>query len=624
MLTLENIRLYADDLGLITLENTALGVRFRELPAKDARLLCVRETRDEILVSFIKDGLTLEARWSLFMRKDQPTCRMRLSAVGEDEMESELGYPAGFEVRHGDLLVAAYNEGMLFPVDDPDIALPKEGFMLGSSGTSSMSMWGILRGKENDAPFLLASVITNHDAILYETRDEAGLSGLAPFWMPEKGHFGYTREIDFVLSSGGLTSLAAAYRAVAEERGLVKTFREKAEKTPAVAAFPGRANVWLWNDDAMHKLYDADAEYRVPDEAQKARRLEIARDMKASGMDNVLWSIFDENYDKDLIAKVKSLGFLTTTYDIYTDVIPASVAERIPDTRRVRCAHRVAWWPKGIRIERDGSYARAWSLKGKDGVFYDQNDMCDVLAADCARAHVPDVAHENGLDGYFFDVTTQRLGECWSEEHPQTRREANEHKKELLGIAHDEGLFCGTENGREDFLGEFDYSEGMMSITHFRSPDAGRRMTTLYSPDEIEPNILKYALNPAYRIPLWEMVYHDCSVSYWYWGDSSNCCPSLFETRDLFNVLYGLPGLYSFRAADWELLKAQILASYEKIDPVARASEGSRMTAFEWLTEDRLVQKSTFGELLSVVANFSDHPFIYEGHEIAPMGYLVI
>jgi len=115
------------------------------------------------------------------------------------------------------------------------------------------------------------------------------------------------------------------------------------------------------------------------------------------------------------------------------------------------------------------------------------------------------------------------------------------------------------------------------------------------------------------------MVYHDTCVSYWYWGDSSNSCPQLMPVRNLFNLLYGLPGLYSFRAADWELLKNDILASHRLLSPIARESSFSRMTAFYWLTPDKTVQRSVFGELLTVTVNFGESEY-REGDDILPPG----
>ncbi len=37
----------------------------------------------------------------------------------------------------------------------------------------------------------------------------------------------------------------------------------------------------------------------------------------------------------------------------------------------------------------------------------------------------------------------------------------------------------------------------------------------------------------TYRLLLWELVYHDCVVAQWYWGDYNNKLPAVWDRRDL-------------------------------------------------------------------------------------------
>ena len=53
-----------------------------------------------------------------------------------------------------------------------------------------------------------------------------------------------------------------------------------------------------------------------------------------------------------------------------------------------------------------------------------------------------------------------------------------------------------------------------------------------------------------YRIPLWELVYHDCVVAQWYWGDYNNKAPEVWPRRDLFNTLYATPPMFMFDKDD--------------------------------------------------------------------------
>ena len=148
--------------------------------------------------------------------------------------------------------------------------------------------------------------------------------------------------------------------------------------------------------------------------------------------------------------------------------------------------------------------------------------------------------------------------------------------------------------------------------------ESGRRKAHLYTPEEHEKVFDAFMLNPRYRIPLWELVYHDCAVSYWYWGDSSNCCPELLPLRDLFNVLYGQPPLYSFHVSDWERWKERLLKSAARASRGAELTGYERMISFECLSEDRLVQRTKFANGVSVTVNFAEKEFRLESGRILP------
>lgn len=90
--------------------------------------------------------------------------------------------------------------------------------------------------------------------------------------------------------------------------------------------------------------------------------------------------------------------------------------------------------------------------------------------------------------------------------------------------------------------------------------------------NEAPEAVVKFQLGHTYRLPLWELVYHDCVVSHWYWGDYNNKLPSLWDKRDLFNVLYGTPPMFMFDRALWQAQKARFVQSYQNTCPCARAT----------------------------------------------------
>ena len=571
------------------------------------------------------DGMTLTGKGLPAVRvtAEERENEVRLFLAGEGEMRGELRYPYPIQTQAGDLLVIPYCEGIAFRAEETDLPLAER---LPATGSGlSMAFFGIIRGKT----WLLCAIYTNLDAHVLFPKNGTWTPRIC--FLSEKGQFGYMREVRYLWGTcadegDGITAMCRAYRKIAEEKGFrvpAATLREKAKRVPAVERLTGAANVWLWNSDAMEKLYAATAEYKVPTAEQNARRMAIAEDMKRSGMTRVLWSIFDENIDLPTLNAIKSLGYLTTTYDIYTDLIPHDIADLIPDTRRVRCTPRYDFWPAGVARAKDGTPVKAWQLKGKDGVFHDQHRMCDAAAVSCASREVPKHCEKYGLDGRFIDVTLCGVTECYSPDHPCTRRESMEHKRELFRVLRKNGLFRGTEVGCEDAAAEFEYNEGLMSPPVFRQPDAGRRMTHVYYGDEIHPRVRELNLNPAHRVPLWELVYHGYVQSYWYWGDSANSMPELMNVRDCFCLLYGLPQLFSVCETEWENMREAILRSYNATTPFAEKVGMCEMETFAYL-DGTDVQKTTFSDGSAVIANFGEKPFIYEGKEIPTLSAVAV
>jgi len=166
------------------------------------------------------------------------------------------------------------------------------------------------------------------------------------------------------------------------------------------------------------------------------------------------------------------------------------------------------------------------------------------------------------------------------------------------------------------------YFEGMLSLGPYRVPDAGRNMIKPW--DEVPERVAKFQVGQKYRLPLWELVYHDCVVAQWYWGDYNNKLPALWDKRDLFNILYGTPPMFMFNNQIWKMNKTRFVESYKNISPVARAVGYAEMTDHRFLTTDRSVQQTQFANGISVTVNFGDKLYrLPDGKKVEPMGYIV-
>ena len=518
----------------------------------------------------------------------RPELVIELKAQGE--MSADLRFPHPFTGLPGDYLVVPMNEGISFPVDDMTIS-PMRLVAYGGHGIC-MAFYGVTDGVRGQ----MAILETPDDASIRVERLEGRLV-VVPEWEPQHGQCGYARRLRYVFfDQGGHVAMAKRYRDYAKQIGLFKTLEEKRQFNPNVDLLVGAVNVWCWDRDA------------VP----------LVRELQAAGIDRILWS---NQQSADNLKILNQLGVLTSRYDIYQDVMAPTNFSRL---RWIHPDWTTNAWPNDILIDRRGNWAKGWGVEAKDGSMIPCGVICDKRAGDYARERVPADLATHPYRCRFIDTTTAApWNECYHPAHPMTRTESKAAKMELLRyVSEDNRLVTGCETGHDASVPYLHYFEGMMSLGPYRVPDSGRRMAEIWT--NVPPQVAKFQLGHAYRLPLWELVYHDCVVAQWYWGDYNNKLPALWDKRDLFNVLYGVPPMFMFNRSLWETSKDRFVQSYQNTCPHVRRVGYQEMTDHRFLTKDRGVQQTRFANGITITVNFSSAPFEMSGGAvIKPMGYRV-
>ncbi len=495
---------------------------------------------------------------------------------GDGEMEGPLAWPAPFASARGERLILPVNEGISYPVDD--MSLPAMHYYLYGGHGLCMPWYGAM-GEGGTG--WMAIVETADDASVSIPRC-GGLLGLVPQWEPQKQRFGPERVIRYVLvDKGGYVAMAKRYREFAKQTGLFKTLAEKRKAVPAVDLLVGAVNIWCWDGDAAA----------------------WCRDLKALGIGRVLWS---SALPPDQIKALNDQGFLTSRYDLYQDAMNPAEFPRLkwlhPDWTSD------AWKNDDLMIGADGGWVRGWEVETKDGKMLPCGTLCDRQALPYAKRRIPPELAIRPYRCRFLDTTTAApWRECYHPRHPMTRTESKFYKMELLRyVSEGCGLVCGSETGHDAAVPFVHYFEGMLSLGPYRIPDAGRDMARIW--DEVPAPVAAFQTGHAYRLPLWELVYHDCVVAQWYWGDYNNKLPKLWDRRDLWNALYGTPPMFMFDRKIWAANKDRFVQSYQAATPVARATGYSEMLSHEWLTPDHAVQRTRFANGVTVTVNFGDAP----------------
>lgn len=526
---------------------------------------------------------------SLRLELDPKLPEYALTIEGSGDMPNALAFPQPFQTRKGENLIIPMNEGISFPVEDQSIE-PMHLIAYGGHGIC-MPFWGQTDGQSG----AMAIFETPDDARISIER-QSGLLRVAPIWESQKGLFGYARRIRYVLfDKGGHVAMCKRYRAYAKKTGLLVTLAEKRKKNPNVDKLVGAVNIWNWDADPVA----------------------MCQELQKNGIKRILWS---RGGNAEQIKALNELGVLTSRYDIFQDVMDPA---QYPKLQWTHPDWTEKGWPKDLMIGPNGDWIKGWEVETKDGKMIPCGVLCDKQAPAYANERIGNELKKIPYACRFIDTTTASpWRECYSPNHPVTRTESKKTKMDLLSVVSKQfNLITGCETGHDASVPYLHYFEGMMSLGPYRVPDSGRAMDKIWT--EVPEVVSKFQLGHRYRLPLWELVYHDCVVAQWYWGDYNNKLPDLWAKRDQFNALYGNGPMFMFNKALWQSDRLRFIQSYRRSTEVARLTGYSEMTDHRFLTPNCDVQQTVFANGVKVTVNFGTATFEYKGKKIEPGGMLI-
>ena len=501
----------------------------------------------------------------------------------------------------GDRILLPMGEGIALTVGENEPITNAFGDFCSKQGTLCMVI------VERKGKFLLIS-LDNGINSSYDTRPENGSYKLIIKNKLECG-------IKYAIADS-LTEACALHR---KWHGDVITLEDKIKANPEIKKLEGGGIFWIWNDnydEVMYSEYDTDVNPATGDTL-----MEIADDLYKNGVNNAMMGIFFEPDSSFVEPLYKKYGYISTQYDNYNDVLNPEMLSIIPNNRARNCdytARRMKDYSAGVQITPTGDLAKAWALKGFDGVMHHQNTLCPAVAAERIKEEIPQIlAKYPYYKCRFIDVYGCRLGTCYSDVHPLTMADTLKIKNEAFEAMEKMGLITGTENGFDGIINHLTYSEGLHSPVNLQIPDSGRKHAHVMN-DEQVAHTGKEMMNPKRRVPLWQLVYHDCMMTFPYWGDSTESAPKYTNRKVLFACLFGCPPLYSFSVKDYEMLKPSILDSYKRISCVHSKVATLKMTNYEVLSDDYMLQRSVFGDKYRITVNFSDKVLECDGKAIAP------
>ena len=125
-----------------------------------------------------------------------------------------------------------------------------------------------------------------------------------------------------------------------------------------------------------------------------------------------------------------------------------------------------------------------------------------------------------------------------------------------------------------------------------------------FKPVPIKEPYRRIHFDPASRLPLYQAVFHGSVITTHHWLYDSLKLSNVRAANELTQLLYNVPPLYHLSAATL----AQRLPLMARQDvffrPLHERLAKQALTGFEWLSDDRRVQQTTFADGTRLLANF--------------------
>jgi len=371
---------------------------------------------------------------------------------------------------------------------------------------------------------------------------------------------------------------------------------------------------------------------RHPDEWGDGLSVKLLERLAESGLDR-LWLGVDSWQDgfrhPTAVAKARELGYLIGPYDSYHSIHHPNEKDTWETAQ-----FDLSLYEAGAIVNADGTKNRGFKKKGYH------------LSPLVARPYVED--RVNGIvtqmptdfNTWFIDCDAYgQLFDDYSPSHPATQLDdMNARLARIAWIRDTHNMVVGSERGAAYAATTIHFAHGMtVPVIGWGDPDMKEKTSPYYIgaywPPEgpaihikqvpLKPNYLYHYYDPRFRLPLYQIVFHDSVIATHHWGSGSLKFENAIETLALLELLYNVPPLYHLNMAEFTKHQAWIKRHYAFFSPLHREIGGQTMTDFEWLDDNRQVQRTEFGSTVELIANFGTNPFEYEGVMIPKRSVLV-
>jgi hypothetical protein len=265
----------------------------------------------------------------------------------------------------------------------------------------------------------------------------------------------------------------------------------------------------------------------------------------------------------------------------------------------------------------------------KGGVWFGGQSyfMCSRKAVEIASRpqNVPGVCKRFAPDVYFADTMfAANPYECFAPEHPLSRGDDMRYKGQLADYIREQAGLFGSEEGAEWGVPHADYFEGILSHkTGYQRLNDAQWLTA---------DII---------VPLFELVYGDAIPMYTHQSDRPQpdnpgyiLTHILYAEMPVYNIgdhdYWKEPGRQDYKPDMLVFARGPlnptdqfIKNTYEILSPLNRLTALLPMTDHRFLTADRKVESTTFGDSVHITVNYGATPYNTGTAELPRWGFMV-
>ncbi|WPP00118.1 glycoside hydrolase [Pseudomonas sp. HR96] len=272
----------------------------------------------------------------------------------------------------------------------------------------------------------------------------------------------------------------------------------------------------------------------------------------------------------------------------------------------------------------------------QNGHYTDPHCMQPLL-----HKRVTAIQAQAGFNAWFLDAAA--AGMVYDSYRPGallTQAQNAEGHQQLADWLSAQGLALGSEDGNAVTSRSIQYAHGMQTpVLGWGDQDLMKNRSSpfflgaWYPPEEPAIFFRQVALKEPYRtlhfapqtrLPLYQAVYHGSIITSHHWNFDNLKLSNVRAENELTQLLYNVAPLYHLNSATLSR-RLPIMARHAQFfRPLHQALATQPLLAFDWLSEDRLVQQTTFADGSRLLANFAREPRSIQGHALAGQSLLAL